>query len=374
MHQSIGRSRSWRGVLAAAALTSLVAGACGSTSKSSANSAAPLPTTASSAAGSAAPSGGKTASVTVGVAAITEQSPNVLQQIAMVKQIASLLGWKVVVLNANGDPSQMAQIMSALVNQNVSAIIDIAIPPSAAPAAMAAAKTKGIPIFAQAAPLIDPNHYIAAQYAPSDATMARMLAAQIQKDYPNGGQALDLKASAITAIVIRSQTLTAATAPFHVKVAASHETDLQNAVVDTQTAVADALHANPNINMVWGLQDFEFATSVQTIKSQHLGNVGVFSFYLDPADFQILRDAKGGKMNLAVADSPVYDSPWYAFDSMVNKFVLKKQNWVTPESIHPFPYVLVTPENVQPTGDVYQYPSYQPFFTNRWKQEGVKVS
>jgi ribose transport system substrate-binding protein len=329
-------------------------------------------TTSASVAGTAG--GGKTAPVTVGVAAITEQSPNVLQQLAMVNRIAKLLGWNVVTLNANGDPSKMAQIMSALVEKNVSAIIDIAIPPSAAPAGMAAAKAKGIPIFAQAAPLVDPHHYIAATYAPSDATMSKMLAAQMVKDFPHGGQALNLVASGITAIVIRSQSLTAATQGHGIRVAATHETDLQNAVSDTQTAVADALHANPKINIVWGLQDFEFSAAIDTIKAQNLGNVGVFSYYLDPVDFGLLRADKGGSMPMAVADSPVYDSPWYAFDAMVNKLVLKKKDWVTKESIHPFPYVLVTPQNVQATGTTYQYPSYQPFFTGLWKKEGVKVS
>jgi ABC-type sugar transport system substrate-binding protein len=322
-----------------------------------------------------AASAGKTAKVTVGIAAITEQSPNVLQQLQYDNAAAKLLGFKVVTLNANGDPAQMSQIMSALVNQNVSAIIDIAINPSQAPAAFAAAKKKGIPIFAQAAPLIDPTHYAAATYAPSDAKMSKLLAAQILKDYPSGGKALSLNASAILAIVIRYQTLAHATHPL-ITVAATHETDLANAVSDTQTAVADALHADPTINMVWGLQDFEFSTAVQTIATQNLGNVGVFSYYQDPVDFGILRAAKasGSKQPLAVADSPVYDSGWYAFDSMVNKFVLHKKNWVTPMSVHPLPYTLITPANVQATGDVYKWPSFKPFFVKRWKSEGVKVN
>jgi hypothetical protein len=42
-------------------------------------------------------------------------------------------------------------------------------------------------------------------------------------------------------------------------------------------------------------------------------------------------------------------------------------------NIHPFPYTLITPDNVQATGNVYKYQSYQPFFVKRWKSEGVKV-
>jgi ABC-type sugar transport system substrate-binding protein len=324
---------------------------------------------------SAAAPAGKTANVTVGIAAITEQSPNVLQQLQYDNYCAKLLGFKVVTLNANGDPAQMSQIMSALVNQGVSAIIDIAINPSQAPAAFAAAHKKGIPIFAQAAPLIDPTHYAAATYAPSDAKMSKLLAAQILKDYPSGGKALSLNASAILAIVYRYQSLAHATHPL-VTVAATHETDLANAVSDTQTAVADALHADPTINMVWGLQDFEFSTALQTISTQHLGNVGVFSYYQDPVDFGILRAAKASNSTqpMAVADSPVYDSGWYSFDSMVNKFILHKKNWVTPVRIHPYPYTLITPANVQATGDVYQWPSYAPFFIKHWKSQGVKVN
>jgi ABC-type sugar transport system substrate-binding protein len=319
----------------------------------------------------ASASAAKKATVTVGVAAITEQAPVVVQAIAVDQQIAKQLGFKLVVLNANGDPAQMAQVMSALVNQNVSAILDIAIGPSLAPAAFAAAKQKHIPIIGQLGPLNDPTHLSAVSYGPSDAKMAQLLAAQVMMDYPSGGKALSLNASAQLPIGIRYQTMVSATSGV-INVASTHETDLSNAVADTQTAVADALHANPSINMVWGLQDFEFATAVQTIQSQRLGNVGVFSFYLDPQDFDILRAAKSGSQPMAVVDSPVYLSGWYGFDAIVNKFVLHKKNWVTPVSVHPWPYVVVTPNSVQATGTVYKYPSYKPFFTKRWKSEGVK--
>lgn len=322
-----------------------------------------------------ASSGGKTANVTIGIAAITEGAPVVVQAIAVDKQIAKLLGFKLVVLNANGNPTQMAEIMSALVNQNVTAIFDIAINPSNAPAAFAAAKAKHIPIIGQLGPLNDPTHLAAVSYGPSDAKMASLLAQQVEADYPDGGTALSLNSSAQLPIIIRYQTMAKALAGV-VQVAAIHETDLSNPVADTQAAVADGLHANSSINMVWALQDFEFATSVQTIQQQSLGNVGVFSFYLDPVDFGILRadKAAGDTMPEAVVDSPVYLSGWYGFDAVVNKYILKEKNWITPVSVHPWPYTVVTPQNVQATGDVYKYPSYQPFFVKRWESEGVKVS
>jgi ABC-type sugar transport system substrate-binding protein len=355
-------------LLAVLVVPAMVLTACSSTS-SSTSSPAPTATPTSSSS-----SGGKSASVTIGVAAITESSPVVPEEIATIQQGAKLLGWKTVVLNANGDPAEMASDMSALVNENVNIIYDLAIQPSDAQQGMEAAKAKGIPVIEIGAPVIDPNHLTAVTYAPSDAHMANLLAAQMIKDYPNGAKALNLADSSIPAINIRSQTLLKDTKGTGIQVASTHQVDLSNPVTDTDTAVADALHANPSINMIWALQDFEFSASVQTIKSQHLGNVGVFAFYLDPVDFGILRSMKGTETKAAVVDSPIQFSPWYALDATVNKFILKKSNWITSQSIKPLPYALVTPNNVQATGDTYPYPSFEPFFVQRWKAEGVKVN
>ncbi len=352
-------------LLAVLVVPALALAACSS------NSSSPTSTTAS---GGSSGASGKSANITIGVAAITEGSPVVGEEIATIQQGAKLLGWKTSVLNANADPAQMAADMSALVNQNVDIIYDLAIQPAAALQGLEAAKAKNIPVLEIGAPVIDPNHLIAATYAPSDAHMADLLGAQMIKDYPNGAQALNLAASAIPAIVIRSQTLLAKTAGTGIKVVATHQTDLSNPVQDTQTAVADAIHANPNINMIWGLQDFEFATSIQTVKTDNLGNVGVYAFYLDPADFGILRGMKGTNQKGAVVDSPIQYSPWYALDATVNKFILKKTDWLTSQSIHPLPYTLVTPANVQASGDTYPYAPFQPFFVQRWQSQGVKVT
>ena len=315
-----------------------------------------------------------TKQVTIGFAEITEASPVVLQAQAEAKAVAKLLGFKLIVANADGDPAQMAAGMSSFVNQGVSALFDIAIAPAVAPQAFASAKKKGIPIIAILGPVIDPTHQVAATYGPSDAIMGHLLAKQMMTDYPSGAQALTLNASRQMPIVIRYQTLAHDTAGV-VNVASVHETDLGNAIVDTQTAVADSLQANPKINMIWGLQDWEFATSLQTIASKKLQNCGVYGFYLDPIDFSVLRTAKaaGITSGMAVVDSPVWDSVWYAFDAIANKNLLHKSKWITAQSIHEFPYVLLTPTNVQATGDVYKYPSYKPFFTSLWKSEGIKV-
>lgn len=316
--------------------------------------------------------GGK--SLTIGVAAITLASPNVPLQINTIKTAAKALGWKVVVLDANGDPAKQGADFSALVNQNVDAILDIAENPAQTLAGMTAAKKKGIPIIAIGAPLIDPTGFAAATYAPDDKKMSSLLAQQMLKDFPGQSKALSLDASAILAIKLRKQGLQSATEG-RVSVASSHETDLGNAVQDTVQAVTNTLRANSDINVIWALQDFEFSSSLQVLKS--LGRqdkVGVYSYYMDPINFDLMRKAKGTGQKMAVVDSPIQYGPWYAMDALVNKFVLNKSDWITKTSVKPLPYKLITPDNVPATGTTLDYESFENFFLARWKKEGVDLS
>lgn len=313
-------------------------------------------------------------SYTIGVAAITLASPNVPLQVDTIKAAAKALGWKVTVLDANGDPKKEGADMSALVNQGVDAILDIAENPAQTMAGMQAAKAKGIPIIAIGAPLIDPTHFAAATYAPSDAKMSDILAAQMLKDFPGQSKALSLNASGILAIEDRKDSLVANTKG-RVSVSQTHETDLSNAVQDTVSAVTNTLRAHPDINMIWGLQDFEFSSSIQVLKSLNmLDKVGVYSYYMDPINFDLLRAAKGTNQKLAVVDSPIQYGPWYAMDALVNKFLLQKSDWVTDMSVKPLPYQLITPDNVPASGTTLDYESFQSFFFDRWKSEGVSLS
>jgi len=311
---------------------------------------------------------------TIGVAAITLASPNVPLQVDTIKAAAKALGWNTIVLDANGDPSKEGADMSALVNKGVDAILDIAENPAQTMAGMTAAKAKGIPIIAIGAPLIDPTNFAAATYAPSDATMSEMLAEQMLKDFPGQSKALSLDASAILAIKMRKEGLASKTAG-RVTVTQTHETDLANAVQDTVSAVTNTLRAHPDINMIWGLQDFEFSSSIQVLKSLNkLDQVGVYSYYMDPINFDLLRAAKGTNQKLAVVDSPIQYGPWYAMDALVNKLVLNKSDWVTDMSVKPLPYKLVTPETVPATGTTMDYEPFEPFFLDRWKSEGVPLT
>lgn len=309
----------------------------------------------------------------IGIAAITLQSPAVGVQIETAQRAAKMLGWKTVVTNANGDPAKMAADVSSLVNQGVDAILDIAISPAQAQEGFRAAKEKDIPIIAIGAPLDDPQGYFAATYAPSDEKMSNLLAEQMIKDLDGKGQALSLNASGLPALKIRFDTLVADTKSTDIKVAVEHETDLANAVQDTQTAVANALRANPDINVIWATQDFEFVVSHQTIQSQNLQPAAIYGYYPPPEALQLMRDWKQGDAPMAAADSPIAYVPWYAFDALVNKWVAGEKDWTTKMSVKPLPTTLITPENV-PEGDAYAWEPFEPFFAARWTAAGAKLN
>lgn len=306
---------------------------------------------------------------TIGFVEITEAAPVVLEVQKELTAGAKALGWKVKTVNANGDPAQMAAGVSAMVNQNVDALITLAIQPAAAAQGLAQAKAKGIPTMILGAPAIDPQKLYDVSYSPDDTKLATMASEQMVKDI-GSGEILQFDASGQPAIELRSNALAKVLEGSGVTVAAKHETDLANGVQDTQSTVSSTLRSKPQIKAVWASQDFAYAPAVKTILAQKLGdNAGVYSVYLSPEAFPILRE---GKLPTAIADSPLRFVAWYALDSLVNKLVLKKKDWITETSVHELPYVLVNHDNV-PATDSYPYEPFGPFFEKRWEDAGVKL-
>ena len=307
----------------------------------------------------------------IGVAAITMQSPAVTSMINTINRAAEILGWNVEVLDANGDPSKMEADISGFVNKGVDAILDIAEAPAQAPLGMQAAREKNIPIFNIGGPLVDPDGYFAATYAPDDEKMSILLAEQMVKDLESmGGKgvALSLDASGIPALAIRTEVLARETAGKGITVKVNHETDMTNPVEDTIKAVSNYLQANPDINVIFATQDFEFVSSINAVASQGLQKTAVYSYYPVADAFQVMRDWKEGDAPIAAVDQPITNVGWYAFDSLVNRCV-GVENWVTDMSLKELPTTLVTPANV-PADDVLPYEDFEPFFVERWTAAG----
>ena len=307
-------------------------------------------------------------------------SPAVGEMEKTAKEAAALLGWDLTVAAADGTPAQMAAVIQNQVTAGVDAILNVAIQPAAATQAMQAAKTANIPIIGIGAVFDDPQKLLTANYGPSEVEMSTALANQMKKDYANGAQALSLNASAIPSIVERQVTLEKETKGTKIQVAAKHETDLANGVKDTENAVATNLRSNPNINMIWALQDFEIVTSLNTIKSQGLQQAGIYGYYPPPDAFAAMRAWQSGQAPIVAADSPIKFSPWYAYDSLVNKLCLNKSDFIVKQSEKPLPVKTfiagsTNEANKVPSGDYYDWGTEIPsYFTSKWKDEGVQLN
>jgi ABC-type sugar transport system substrate-binding protein len=264
----------------------------------------------------------------------------------------------------------MAAGVSAMVNQGVDAIVTMAIPPAAAAQGLKAAQEKGIPTIEVGAPVTDPDGLYDAVFAPDDVKMATMVAEQMVKDYAGKGEIFEFKASGQEAIALRDQALRTVIEGTEMTIAAEHETDLTNPIQDTTKAVSDGLRANPEIDVVWAPQDFQFAPVVKTVTGQDLGGQGVYSVYFNPEGFDLMREAA---VPMAIADAPLRYVSWYALDSLVNKLLLNKEDWVTDMNINPLPYVLMTPENVPAEGNAWPYEPFDPFFVDLWTSQGVTL-
>ena len=128
-------------------------------------------------AGGAAGSATKTPpKITVGFLQILGASPSAQRNQNQFMRAAKVLGWKVNVVDAQGDPAKMASGIQSFVTQKVDAIVTIAVAPAAAQQALTAAKKDGIPAITIAGPNPDPNHLYAAQIAPNDSALGALSA------------------------------------------------------------------------------------------------------------------------------------------------------------------------------------------------------
>src|SRR3954452_18651632 len=114
--------------------------------------------------------------ITVGFLNILGASPAANYNQQQFERAAKVLGWKVNVVDAQGDPAKMASGIQSFVTQKVDAIVTVAVAPAAAQQALIAAKKAGIPALTIAGPNPDPLKLYGAEIAPNDSALGAILA------------------------------------------------------------------------------------------------------------------------------------------------------------------------------------------------------
>ena len=310
--------------------------------------------------------------ITVGFLQILGASPAATRNEVQFKRAAKILGWKVNVVDAQGDPAKMASGIQSFVTQKVDAIVTIAVAPAAAQQALTAAKKAGIPAITIAGPNPDPNKLYAAQIAPNDSALGAISAQHLCDTLGKGAKIVAQFFPPLDALARRDAVAKAVFGNCGVKVVASHQVDFANAVADATKSTLDMLRAHPDATGVWADQDFEFAAAVNAVKQLGRQNkVKVFGFLAGAETLSVLRK---GPPAASLADAAYNNCPWLAADQLLQFFGNKKP--IDPNAqynIVPIQTTLITTVNVPKTGNEYPYPDPAKFFLPRWKALGFTV-
>ncbi len=183
--------------------------------------------------------------ITVGFLQILGASGAAQRNEVQFKRAAASLGWKVNVVDAQGDPAKMAAGIQSFVTQKVDAIVTIAVAPAAAQQALLAAKKAKIPAITIAGPNPDPQKVYAAQIHPNDSALGGILAQYMCDDLGKGAKVVAQFFPPLDALARRDAVANAVFKNCGISVVATHQVDFANAVQDATKSTLDMLRANP---------------------------------------------------------------------------------------------------------------------------------
>lgn len=310
--------------------------------------------------------------ITVGFLQILGASPAAQRIEAQFRRAAASLGWKINIVDAQGDPAKMSAGIQSFVTQNVDAIVPIAVAPAQAQQALAAAKKKGIPAIVIGSPNPDPNKLYAAQISPNDSALGAIIAQYACDTLGKGAKIVAQIFEPLEALGRRDNTAKAVFAKCGIKIVASHQVDFANAVQDATKSTLDMLRAHPEATGVYADQDFEFQAAINAIKQ--LGREKTVKVYGFLAGAETLAALRKGGPAAALADAAYNNISWLAADQLLLFFGKKKP--IDPNAqynIVPIPTALITAKNVPKVGNEYPFPDPAPFFKTRWKAQGFSV-
>jgi ABC-type sugar transport system substrate-binding protein len=348
-------------------LLAVVAG-CGSDSKDSSS-------TSSSSGSSTTASGGGGINVkpkTIGVLDIVRSSPISKVSEDAISEAAKQLGWKVIAIDAKGDPAISAQAIQNFVNQKVDGIITLTVEAAPIRAGLTQAKQAGIPTC-QSLGQTTPSPLWSAQYEEDELQLAKTLADHIVETQPQAKVAY-LKQSLNLVGARRGEAVKQVFdgAP-SAKVVATTEPSLGDPGT-AQKAVADIINAHPEVNAVYATMDAWGVPANAAIKAAR-SDAKVYSFYTSPSNVENLRT---DTPYAAVVDDNIQKTALVCLDQMVQK--LEKGTEFDPDALAKsgdLTYNIVTRDDVDDkvkpgaTGQFTNDQELKPFI-DKWTKEFPK--
>lgn len=316
---------------------------------------------------------------TIAVIELSGTSSESIGVVASVKQIASLLHYKVITCDPNFDAQKVIQCATSMVAQHPSIVFSVSTNTGAMGSGYKQAIAAGIPWIDVVSAAVPAKGLL--NYGTTGFELTKILDSYLFKQMKaknsgspklfaigaptvgiasaNEGKQLakDAKAAGITLI--------------------NHDLDLSNAVQDAIKTSAQALQQNPDLGGMWTLCDFCLPLMAQQVRtaqgaSRHTLVAGM---YANPA---AVSGIKKGTID-GVADYPWQASVWVGIDQVL-------QHWARHAPIasgsavygkYPFnffkPY-MITKSNVGSGAAIPVFgPDFQTYFTTKWKKEfGLK--
>jgi ABC-type sugar transport system substrate-binding protein len=306
--------------------------------------------------------------------------------VAVARQAAAVLGWKIQTCDGQGVPTDMQQCMNTLTEDHVAMIAVDAIPQSVLGPGLSRATAAGIKTIYVVGTLnagvksIGPaTSLFAAGYAPNDAAMGKLLGAYITRQLKSSSapQLINGGYSAATWGVIRQQSFNAALKGTNVKVVASPQANAANLVQGTEAQMNALLTQYPKTKAVVVTYNGAVVGAQEAVTSLYRGKTYpnaplVATYLLSP---QIDSLIKQGQIT-AAAWSDLNASIWVGIDQMAQ--YLGRHKSMSPllqpnygAGLNFFKPVIITKANVPSSSAVYPANpvNYVQFFTDKWNKE-----
>lgn len=293
------------------------------------------------------------------------------------KYAAAQLGWKSIVCDGKGTPTQWVACGQSLLNQGVKAIVEIAIEPGQIQSVLTKAKSMGVPVVQVGGAV--PQGALDGNYGPNEATAGQLLTnALLAKLTPlTGNPQMVVHNFPAAWAAVRTQQLTNTIAKqSKVKVATTVTTDAANLVPFTRAAVTTELTQYPDAKAYWFTFDTTGQVGGQVISAKYPGKSFpdrplVATFHADLGTLQLMRQGKIDMTSEANYDAGVWEGIDNLAEFFARKTKISAQNQPTyPVIGDPFTYQIVTKANLPAAGQYVQtkwdVPSY---FMSKWKAE-----
>jgi ribose transport system substrate-binding protein len=235
----------------------------------------------------------------IGIYCAVCQGETVRRSGMAVKRAVELLGWKATLVDGEGNPEKQQQVMTALINSKVDAIIGAFLEPGPVAAALAQARQAKIPVVSVGFPST-PSKDVAAVYAGEDDAVSALLVKRMAEELPKAAKVAEVDLPQYHGVTKRKNVWRSTAEASGFDIVATHAIgDLSRQVVESEKAGLDIINANAGLQAFWSCCDFAGQPLVRAVASSGK-DIKIYSYYALPS---VLRYIKEGKVVVVEPDN-----------------------------------------------------------------------